>query len=60
MAMVFAMPSCNMMKLVFWFFIVDASLHEFSNFLKNLEEQREILVSCNKKFKKLYICQRIR
>ncbi|VCW76717.1 unnamed protein product, partial [Gulo gulo] len=25
---------------------IDASLREFSNFLKNLEEQREIMVSC--------------
>lgn len=28
------------------FLLTDASLREFSNFLKNLEEQREIMVSC--------------
>lgn len=39
----------------FCFCITDASLHEFSNFLKNLEEQREILVSFNKHFKKLFV-----
>jgi len=49
-----------MIKHFFWFCITDASLREFSNFLKNLEEQREILVSCNKNFKKLYIQQRVR
>lgn len=27
------------------FLLTDASLREFSNFLKNLEEQREIMVS---------------
>ncbi|NXW89326.1 RHG10 protein, partial [Alopecoenas beccarii] len=40
---IFVMPSCNIIKLFFCICITDASLHEFSNFLKNLEEQREIL-----------------